>query len=130
MVRRDVLKLLAAGALTASCAFTREAPAAISELRYRPEQDARLRFVRWRNLNQSDDDQWMANTRKFTEQTGVPVQVENISLEEVWAKAAVSANVGAGPDIVMGAGGQAQLPTTAGSHRARRLSRGQVRRLV
>jgi multiple sugar transport system substrate-binding protein len=109
MARRDVLKLLGASALTAGCALTRRAAAAIPELRYRPEQDARLRFVRWRNLNQGEDDQWMANTRKFTEQTGVPVQVENISLEEVWAKAAVSANVGAGPDIVMGAGGQAQL---------------------
>ena len=109
IARRDVLKLLGAGALTASCALTRKAAAAIPELRYRPEQGARLRFVRWRNLDQGDDDQWMANTRKFTEQTGVPVQVENISLEEVWAKTAVSANIGAGPDIVMGAGGQPQL---------------------
>lgn len=109
IARRDVLKLLGAGALTASCALTRKAAAAIPELRYQPEPGARLRFVRWRNQNQGDDDQWMANTRKFTEQTSVPVQVENISLEEVWAKTAVSANIGAGPDIVMGAGGQPQL---------------------
>ena len=109
VARRDVLKLLGAGALSASCAWAHRASAALPELRYAPEKGAQLRFIRWRNLNQGDEDQWIANTRKFTEQTGVSVQVENISLEEVWAKAAVSANVGAGPDIVMGVGGQPQL---------------------
>jgi len=109
IARREVLKRLAGGALAASCAWTHATAAAVPDLRYRPESGARLRFMRWKNLAQGDADQWMANTLKFTQLTGVPVQVENITLEETWAKAAVSANVGAGPDIVMGVGGQPQL---------------------
>ena len=108
-IRRDILKLLGAGALTASYAWAHKTSAAVPELRYEPEKGARLRVTRWKNSAQGDADQWLANTLKFTEQTGVPVQVENVALEETWAKAAVSANIGAGPDIVMGVGGQPQL---------------------
>ncbi len=85
------------------------AGAAAPELRYPPEKGAQLRFLRWKRFVQGDEDQWLANTRKFTEQTGVPVQVESVSLEDLPSKAAMAANVGAGPDIVMGSYGQPQL---------------------
>jgi multiple sugar transport system substrate-binding protein len=78
-------------------------------LRYSPEKDARLRLLRWKRFVQGDEDQWLANTRQFTELTGVPVQVESVSLEDLAPKAAMSANLGAGPDMVMGSYGQPQL---------------------
>ena len=111
MARRDALKALGAGVLAASGAsiFRGSAGAAGKELRYRPEKGARLRFLRWKRFVQGDEDQWLANTQKFTEQIGVPVQVESVSLEDLTPKAAMSANVGAGPDLVMGGYGQPQL---------------------
>jgi multiple sugar transport system substrate-binding protein len=45
---------------------------------------------------------WMANTKKFTEQTGIEVRVDSESWEDVRPKAAVAANVGSGPDIIIG----------------------------
>jgi len=109
--RREVLKALGAGALAASGAFTlaRGARAATPELRYPPERGAQLRFLRWKRFVQGDEDQWLANTRKFTELTGVTVHVESVSLEDLPSKAAMAADVGAGPDIVMGGFGQPQL---------------------
>ena len=111
MARRDALKALGAGVLAASSPrmLGRNAGAATPELRYPPENGAQLRFLRWKRFVQGDEDLWMANTRKFTEQSGVPVQVESVSLEDLPSKAAMSANVGAGPDIVMGGYGQPQL---------------------
>ena len=111
MARRDALKALGAGVLAASGAWVlgRDAGAATPELRYAPEKGAQLRFLRWKRFVQGDEDQWLANTRKFTEQTGVPVQIESVSLEDLPSKAAMAANVGAGPDIVMGSYGQPQL---------------------
>jgi multiple sugar transport system substrate-binding protein len=111
MARRDALKALGAGALAASGALMlrRSARAATPELRYAPEKGAQLRFLRWKRFVQGDEDQWLANTLKFTERTGVPVQVESVSLEDLPSKAAMAANVGAGPDIVMGGYGQPQL---------------------
>jgi multiple sugar transport system substrate-binding protein len=111
IARRDALKALGAGALAAGGALMlgRGANPATPELRYAPEKGAQLRFLRWKRFVQGDEDQWLANTRKFTEQTGVPVQVESVSLEDIPSKAAMAANVGGGPDIVMGSYGQPQL---------------------
>ena len=51
---------------------------------------------------QGDEDQWLANTRKFTEKTGIEVRVDSENFEDIRPKAAVAANVGSGPDIVLG----------------------------
>ena len=67
------------------------AAAATPELRYAPEKGAQLRFLRWKRFVQGDEDQWLASTQKFTEQTGVPVQVESVSLEDLPSKAAMAA---------------------------------------
>src|SRR6476469_5253929 len=111
MARRDTLKALGAGVLAASGALLLpgSATGATRELRYTPEKGAQLRFLRWKRFVQGDEDQWLANTRKFTEQTGVAVQVESVNLEDLAPKAAMSANLGAGPDLVMGSYGQPQL---------------------
>ncbi len=66
-----------------------------------PEKDARLRVLRWKRFAQGDEDAWAANTRRFTEKTGVEVRVDQEGWEDVRPKAAVAANVGSGPDIVI-----------------------------
>jgi multiple sugar transport system substrate-binding protein len=51
----------------------------------------------------------MANVKKFTEQTGVEVRVDNEGWEDVRPKAAVAANTGAGPDIILSTNDDANL---------------------
>src|SRR5689334_24450080 len=67
----------------------------------KPESGAKLRVLRWKRFVQGDEDAWLANTTKFTEQTGVEVRVDSESWEDIRAKAAVAANVGSGPDIIL-----------------------------
>ena len=101
--RRDVIRStagLAAGAvgsrLLGGSAFAQ------SDLKYTPEDGAELRVLRWSKFVQGDEDQWKANTEKFTALTGVPVKLEAESWEDIRPKAAVAANVGSGPDIIFG----------------------------
>ena len=111
MVRRDALKALGAGALAASGAWMlgSNAGAATPQLRYAPEKGAQLKFLRWKTFVQSDEDQWLANTRRFTEQTGVRSRSKTSAREEIPSKAEMAANVGAGPDLVIGSYGHPQL---------------------
>ena len=104
-MRRDALKVLGAAALTAGGAAALGKQAlAVTGLQYPTEKGAELKLLRWKTFVQADEDQWLANTRRFTEQTGVRVLVENINLSEIRSKAHVAASVGAGPDILMGGG--------------------------
>jgi len=99
--RRNALRVLsAATAAAAGGTLVSRSPAA--DLKYTPEAGAELRVLRWKRFVQGDEDQWMANTRKFTELTGVNVRVDSENFEDIRPKAAVAANVGSGPDIVMG----------------------------
>jgi multiple sugar transport system substrate-binding protein len=68
---------------------------------YTPEPGASLRVLRWTPFVKGDEEQWIANTRKFTEQTGVEIRIDNESWEDIRPKAAVAASVGAGPDIML-----------------------------
>jgi multiple sugar transport system substrate-binding protein len=67
-----------------------------------PEKDAKLRLLRWKRFVQGDEDAWAANTKKFTEKYGVEVRIDAEGWEDVRPKAAVAANVGSGPDIIIG----------------------------
>jgi multiple sugar transport system substrate-binding protein len=67
-----------------------------------PEPGASIRVLRWKQFIQAEFDSFVANTRKFSEQTGVKVRVDAESWDDLRPKAAVAANVGAGPDIIMG----------------------------
>jgi multiple sugar transport system substrate-binding protein len=100
ITRRGALKLGAgAAALAAGASLIRPARA---DMMFQPEEGAKLRLLRWKRFVQGDEDLWMANTHKFTEATGVQVQVDNESWEDVRPKAAVAANIGSGPDIILG----------------------------
>ena len=107
--RRSALKALGAAALAASGGLNLPQGNAAGEIRYPIEKDAQLKLLRWKRFVQGDEDLWMANTRKFTQQTGVPVLVESVNGEDLRPKAAMAANIGLGPDIVMGTSDMPQL---------------------
>jgi multiple sugar transport system substrate-binding protein len=104
--RRDFLKTGAAGAAAgAGLIATGEgqaATAAAPAFNPVPEKGAKLRMLRWKRFVQGDEDMWAANTKKFTEKTGVEVRVDAEGWEDVRPKAAVAANVGSGPDMIIG----------------------------
>jgi multiple sugar transport system substrate-binding protein len=100
--RRDALKLLGVASLAAGGGPLVNPPAAAADLKYTPEKSAELRVLRWKRFVQGDEEQWMANTRAFTERTGVSVRVDSENFEDIRPKAAVAASVGSGPDIVLG----------------------------
>ena len=66
-----------------------------------PEPGAQLRVLRWKQFIQSEFDSFHANTKKFVEQTGVTIRVDAESWDDIRPKAAIAANVGGGPDIIM-----------------------------
>ena len=110
VTRRDALKAFGAAALSAGSGMALEArSSATAELRYPPEKDAQLKVLRWKRFVQKDQDVWLSNSRKFTEQTGVPVQVESVNVEDLRPKGAMAASVGVGPDIMVGAPDMPQL---------------------
>ncbi len=78
-------------------------------LAFKPEKGAKLRVLRWSRFVQGDIDAYMVNVKKFTEKTGVEVRVDNEGWEDVRPKAAVAANTGAGPDIILSTNDDANL---------------------
>lgn len=103
ITRRDFVRTtagLAAGAALGKGLLVGEARAA--DLAYKPEKGAKLRVLRWKRFVQGDEELWLANTRKFTEKTGIEVRVDSEGWEDVRPKAAVAANVGSGPDVIIG----------------------------
>ncbi|WP_182421919.1 ABC transporter substrate-binding protein [Aureimonas sp. ME7] len=102
--RRQILTgtagFVAAGALGGRFGLTR-ALAQGAEPNFTPEQGASLRLLRWVPFVPAEEAAWLANTAKFTEATGVQVRIDKESWEDVRPKAAVAANVGSGPDMVM-----------------------------
>ncbi len=102
--RRNFLKMsagLAAGAATGEVLAQDKKAAAAPTLNLKPEKGAKLRVLRWKRFVQGDEDMWLANTKKFTEKTGIEVRVDSEGWEDVRPKAAVAANIGSGPDIII-----------------------------
>jgi len=103
--RRDFLKIsagIAAGTAAGMPLLSGEALAQRrATLRLKAEKGANLRVLRWKRFVQGDEDQWLKNTAAFTKKTGIPVRVDSEGWEDVRPKAAVAANVGSGPDIIM-----------------------------
>jgi multiple sugar transport system substrate-binding protein len=76
---------------------------------FKPEKGAKLRVLRWSRFVQGDIDAYMVNVKRFTEKSGVEVRVDNEGWEDVRPKAAVAANTGAGPDIILSTNDDANL---------------------
>jgi multiple sugar transport system substrate-binding protein len=98
--RRHFLRAsAAAGVALGAPMLARESHA--EEFAFKPEPGAKLRVLRWKRFVQGDEDQWLANTKKFTEKTGVEVTTDAENWEDIRPKAAVAANIGNGPDIIL-----------------------------
>src|SRR5438552_10184430 len=101
--RRDFLKTTAgaaaAGGLGVGSAMWSQD--AFAQAKWTPEKGAKLRVLRWKRFVQGDEDVWMQNTKKFADQYKVEVRVDHEGWEDVRPKAAVAANVGSGPDVII-----------------------------
>ncbi len=110
--RRTFLEGSASAAALASVgsAATLFAPAVHAQaFALKPEKGAKLRVLRWSRFVQGDIDAYMVNVKRFTEKTGIEVRVDNEGWEDVRPKAAVAANTGAGPDIILSTNDDANL---------------------
>lgn len=101
VTRRDIMKA-GAGLAVLSVAGDLVFPAGAPAASFTPEKGASLRVLRWKRFVQGDEDLWTANTEKFTKLTGIKVKTDTESWEDVRPKAAVAANIGSGPDIIIG----------------------------
>ena len=100
VAERDVLK--AGRCRRRGDAAERHGPGGRDVERAAAESGAQLRVLRWKQFIQAEFDSFVANTKKFIEKTGVKVRVDAESWDDIRPKSAVAANVGAGPDIIMG----------------------------
>ncbi len=76
--------------------------AEVKPLDYKIEKGAALHVLRPAKFVEADEVVFKANTKKFTEKTGVEVKVDFVSWEDLRPQTAVIANTGAGADIVIG----------------------------
>ena len=108
--RRDFLKT-GAGVAAGAATGTLFAPGIASAQAWsnQPEKGAKLRVLRWKRFVQGDEDAYLANAKKFSEKYGVEVRVDHEGWEDVRPKAAVAANTGAGPDIILSTNDDANL---------------------
>jgi multiple sugar transport system substrate-binding protein len=67
-----------------------------------PEPGAQIRVLRWKQFIKSEYDRFVELTKAFIDSTGIKVRLDAESWEDIRPKAAVAANVGAGPDIIIG----------------------------
>src|SRR5471030_868661 len=109
MKRRDFLKATAGVAAGAAAPMIWMKDAHAQQWSNVPEKGAKLRVLRWSRFVQGDIDQYMVNVKKFTDKYGIEVRVDNESWEDVRPKAAVAANTGAGPDIILGTNDDSDL---------------------
>jgi multiple sugar transport system substrate-binding protein len=66
------------------------------------ESGASLKMLRPVRFVKPDEDVFRENAKRFTDKTGVDVKVDFVGWEDINSQTAVTANSGAGPDIVIG----------------------------
>ena len=99
MLIRRQFALRGAAALAAS-ALTDWAHAWAAEQPFAPEKGAVLHLLRGATFLPAEGETTAANAAAFTAATGVPVRIDNINQDDLQTKAALSAEVGSGPDII------------------------------
>jgi len=103
--RREAMAL---GASAAALALARQATgqtipkADVAPLNLPIEKGATLRLLRPARFVEPDEVIFRANSAKFAKETGVEVKVDLVGWEDIRQQTAVSANTGAGPDIILG----------------------------
>jgi multiple sugar transport system substrate-binding protein len=106
--RRKFLTKASAGAAAVSLPMLWPAGAQ-AQWNNQPEKGAKLRVLRWKRFVQGDEDAYLANVKKFSDKYGIEVRVDHEGWEDVRPKAAVAANTGAGPDIILSTNDDANL---------------------
>ena len=101
ITRRDLLGTTAVIALAGS-SLLEWARAWAQDIPFQPEDGAELRMLRWNRFVESEDIQFDNNIAAFSAATGVKVRLDKEFLDDVQPKAAVAANIGAGPDLIWG----------------------------
>ena len=114
--RRDSLKLgaMALGAASVPIIGARaqvdDVPTAnVKPLDYKLEKGAALHVLRPAKFVDPDQKYWDINTKKYTQATGIEVKIDYLSWEEMRPQEAVTANTGAGPDIIIGFSSDPQI---------------------
>ena len=109
--RRDSLKLGAATVpIIGAQAQVDDVPTAnVKPLEYKLEQGAALHVLRPAKFIDPDETYWNMNTKKYTQATGIEVKVDYLSWEEMRPQEAVTANTGAGPDVIIGFSSDPQI---------------------
>ena len=107
LTRRDTVKLglgaLAAGSMLSTGTLRAAVPVKDVPIPDWPiEEGATLRVLRPSKFVSADEIWFRKNTEKFTEVTGIPVKLEFESWEDLRPRTAVAANVGSGPDVIVG----------------------------
>ena len=103
--RREAMAL---GASAAALALARQATGQtipkgdVAPLKAPIEKGATLRLLRPALFVEPDEVIFRANSAKFAKETGVEVKVDLVGWEDIRQQTAVSANTGAGPDIILG----------------------------
>lgn len=68
----------------------------------KPEEGASIRVLRWKQFIQAEFDKFAEMTKQFGEKYNVKIRLDAESWEDIRPKAAVAANIGAGPDLIIG----------------------------
>ncbi len=108
MTRRDFIKTTGTGLAGAAVLASPFGPLAgrafaeVSPPKLALEKNPVVKVLRWSVFIGTDKEYWEKNCRKWEKVTGGKVINEYISWEDVRPKAAMSAAVGGGPDIVLG----------------------------
>ncbi len=92
---------LAATALMGGQAGAQIATSAATAPNLPLEQGATLRMLRPVRFVAPDEEVFRANCARFTEQTKVQVRVDFVGWEDITQQTAVTANTGAGPDLII-----------------------------
>lgn len=103
--RRDALGLgVSAAALAAmgGPAWSAIKAADVKAPDFKIESGAKLSMLRPVKFVQPDEDVFRANAKRFTDKTGVEMKVDFVGWEDINQQTAVTANSGAGPDLIIG----------------------------
>ncbi|RYH13900.1 MAG: extracellular solute-binding protein [Alphaproteobacteria bacterium] len=107
ITRRSALQLGLSAAALAATQASAQAPIAAASATAPTlpiESGATLRMLRPVRFVQPDEEVFRANAAKFTQKTGVQVRIDFVGWEDITQQTAVTANTGAGPDMIIGFG--------------------------
>ena len=104
MITRRSVMLGSAAALAAggASAQIRTQATPTAELNLPIERGATLRMLRPVRFVGPDEDVWRLNAARFSDRTGIQVRVDFVGWEDISQQTAVTANTGAGPDMIIG----------------------------